>query len=164
MLNYFERQLACAVTRYAEENDMMRLAEMEYNSYPEDESASYDRMCMRQRLANDYFVVLDIGNNVIGFVNGTCSKSDVIAHESMGEHDSDGQHLIIHSVVIKHEFRCQGYARFMLKAYMDKIREHTNINRVSLLSKDKLLGFYSSCGFNVLRISPIEHGKVSSLV
>lgn len=98
------------------------------------------------------------GNAVVGFINGTCTTHNEVTEESMETHEPEGSTLIIHSVVIRPEFRRQGLASAMLAFYLERMRENPRIQRIFLIAKGNLLGFYTSAGFKVLRLSPVVHG------
>ncbi len=159
-MNFFEQYIAEYFICRAQPEEILELSQIEYESYPPDESASYERMMMRQEVASDYFWTFSYNNNIIGFINGTCSSHDEIHHESMASHDTTGHNLVIHSVVTKSSFRHKGFGSFMLKSYINKIKNLGFIKKIMLLAKGNLLGFYSSCGFRVIGISSVSHGKV----
>jgi GNAT superfamily N-acetyltransferase len=161
-LNYKELIRSAKFLRPAQQGETERIAEIEASSFPADEKAELAAIQMRRQQASEYFWVLgDEETGIIGYVNGTCTKLDVITHESMERHDSDGSTLVIHSVTIEERFRRKGHATFMLKAYMERIKQMHNIKLVLLLCKSQLLAFYRSCGFEIVGLSPVVHGVVS---
>ena len=147
------------------EGDLQQLFTLETASYPEDEAASFEALRDRIIYANDYFLVYKpkgVNGPIVGFVNGTRSMDAEIVHESMSTHYPLGQSLCIHSVVISHEYRRQGLGLRILRSYLQlMLREDANIKRILLLSKSHLLPFYISCGFHVIRQSPVHHGRES---
>ena len=145
----------------AEVQDIFELSELERVSYAEDEAASYDTMLMRQRVAPEYFhVYKDLDNKIVGFVNGTCTSSKQIEHSCMFSHQDRGESLVIHSVVVHPIYRRQGVGQKLLKDYIEAIKDITHLQRILLMSKGHLLAFYAKCGFNILGISSVVHGKV----
>ena len=77
----------------------------------------------------------------------------------METHEPEGATLIIHSVVIHPKYRRQGFAFVMLSFYLERMMENPNITRIFLIAKGNLLGFYTSVGFKVVRLSPVVHGQ-----
>lgn len=77
----------------------------------------------------------------------------------MEKHEPHGTTLIIHSVVIHPKYRRQGLATAMLTFYLERMKENLRISRIFIIAKGNLLGFYTSVGFKVLRLSPVVHGK-----
>lgn len=95
---------------------------------------------------------------VWGFINGTCTTHNEVTEESMETHEPEGTTLIIHSVVIHPDHRRRGLATAMLSYYLERMCENSRISRILLIAKGNLLGFYTSVGFKVLRLSPVVHG------
>lgn len=158
-----------------------QLYALEKLSFPEDEAADEEGMFFRCESANSYFQVLrkeyalhdgyggdshdyDSGSeegDIIGYINGTLDTGSAIKHESMSNHNVDGDTLVIHSVTIAPHFRRKGWGSFMLKAYLQHMLPYTQVKRILLLAKAHLLSFYVDCGFKVVRLSPVTHGKDS---
>mmetsp|Transcript_28911 Transcript_28911/g.37991 ORF Transcript_28911/g.37991 Transcript_28911/m.37991 type:complete len:478 (+) Transcript_28911:205-1638(+) len=135
---------------------------IEAASYPEDEAATFEKLKFRQESAGDYFVGLytSEGDNLLGFVCGTCCHGDSLEEGTMSVHIADGPSLCIHSVVISEEFRRKGHATLLLKAYVEFISHKLqNIKTILLISKAHLLRFYVRCGFSLVGLSDIVHGK-----
>ena len=146
---------------------------IESASYPADEAASLEGLTYRQSHAGDYFLGAYLNENddsaemVIGFICGT--RCDQFEEESMSTHTPTGPYLAIHSVVVHQDYRRKGIASDMLKEYLKCVKKQeielqdqengNEIQSVVLLAKSHLLGFYVNCGFQVIRPSPIVHGK-----
>jgi len=152
------------IFREAREGDVRYCFELECDSYPADEAASFKNMKMRQAEASPYFRVCCIGGDgvkkeeIIGFINSTRCVS--FEEESMSHHDPEGSLLAIHSVVIRKDKRRNGYATKMLTDYIHHIaRNHANLEKLVLIAKQHLLRFYISCGFKCLGLSNIVHGR-----
>lgn len=147
-------QRACAA-------DAENIIALETASFPADEAASPEGVRMRLEHAVDYFVTMRSNEkDLIGFVNGTCCSKSFIEEESMSMHDPTGRTLVVHSVTIAAEHRRKGLGCAMLKAYMRHVARLGSVDLVLLLCKAYLLQFYIDCGFNLVRQSPVEHGKV----
>eukprot|EP01041_Mallomonas_annulata_P004739 gene4739-9411_t len=141
-------------------DDIEPLSVLEGLYYPSDEAASYETMIMRQAVAGEYFLVMKSNeNSIVGFINATRSHDSTIHHSSMTSHEKDGKSLIIHSVVIEQSQRREGLAQYFLKSYVETIRNYTDIDQILLLSKGYLLSLYNKCGFTIVGISSVTHGK-----
>lgn len=173
------------IFRRAIKKDIEKCYELESKSYPADEMASLKTLLYRHNVANDYFYVLtmkpaatttptsssDNDNEttlIIGFICGT--RCNEFTNESMSSHESDGDYLAIHSVVIHEQYRRLTHASYMLKHYLNTIikqqqlvHDHNNtitnnnptmnpIQTIILLSKSYLLGFYVQNGFHVMYV------------
>jgi predicted PhzF superfamily epimerase YddE/YHI9/predicted GNAT family acetyltransferase len=160
--------------RTASPTDIPACAEIEQDSYPENEAASKSALQYRQHHAAPYFrcaVLLEKGEHeheqqeiVVGYICSTRCRE--FSHESMATHDTSGPLLAIHSVVVSHKYRGHGIAMTMVKDYIAAIREMNNkksaaagIDKLVLMAKSNLLGFYVQCGFIVQRVSDIVHGQ-----
>lgn len=143
--------------------DMCEVSALESSSFPSDEAASDETICSRQRNAGKYFVVMKgkHSSEVIGFVNGTCIEGETITHESMTDHNPNGKTLVIHSVTVSSNHRKKGCGTTLLQKYVKYVTEFCpEIHLILLLSKAYLLRFYVSCGFQLVSLSPVHHGKV----
>lgn len=144
--------------------DMCEVSTLESSSFPSDEAASDQTIRERQQVAGKYFLVMKGTNSseVIGFVNGTCIEGETITHESMTDHNPDGKTLVIHSVTVSSRHRKEGCGTRLLKKYVEYVTDCCpEIHLILLLSKAYLLRFYVSCGFQLVCLSPVHHGKVS---
>eukprot|EP00978_Attheya_sp_CCMP212_P013708 scaffold34476_cov50-Attheya_sp.AAC.1 len=145
--------------RQANQDDIDTLSAIESASYPADEAASRESLEYRQQNAAPYFRCAVQDENVIGYICSTrCAEFE---HESMTTHDPTGSLLAIHSVVVKKEYRRQGIASHMMKKYADEMSTEIGIQKMVLIAKSNLLGFYVNCGFKVTRPSDIVHGEDS---
>jgi ribosomal protein S18 acetylase RimI-like enzyme len=144
--------------------NLIEVIKLETESYPPDEAASGETIKLRQQTASKYFTLItEIGSDILlGFINGTCIIGNKITHESMTDHVPEGTTLVIHSVTISPISRRKGLGTIMLEKYIRYIAEECpEIDRILLLSKGHLLGFYVSCGFLLVGLSPVEHGQVN---
>ena len=167
--------------RRVEAEDIPACYRIESSSYPEDEAASLQNLYYRQQTAGDYFWcatlpsdMTSIFNNneaiedetIIGFICSTRCKE--FTEESMSKHEANGSILAIHSVVVDAPYRRQKIASNMMQHYLQQMIPYSTFDantrdvgfdRILLLAKSHLLGFYVDNGFMVLRPSPIVHGK-----
>lgn len=159
--------------------DIPACYEIEQASYPQDEAASKSALQYRQHHAAPYFwcAVIsrddthnNINNNdnnynndaedeiIVGYICST--RCWEFTHDSLSTHDTSGPLLAIHSVVVSEKYRGQGIAMAMLKYYITAIAAMKDgIEKLVLMAKKDLLGFYVQCGFKVTRVSDIVHGQ-----
>ena len=153
--------------RPATGDDLTVIAEIESNSYPPDEASSPENLRYRVENAGDYFLVgCSAGSGPVGadeivsYVCGTLIKGETLTHESMSTHDADGDTLCIHSVVTEGGHRRKQIGTKTLKAYMRWITTATpQVERVLLLCKRNLIGFYEGAGWKMVGESDVVHGK-----
>jgi predicted PhzF superfamily epimerase YddE/YHI9/ribosomal protein S18 acetylase RimI-like enzyme len=148
--------------------DIPACAEIEQDSYPQEEAASKSSLQYRQHQAAPYFrcAVLEreAEEEIVGYICSTRCRE--FNHESIVSHDTSGPLLAIHSVVVSQTYRSQGIAVAMMKDYIAAIAEMNNgragggiIDKLVLIAKTNLLGFYVQCGFIVTGVSSIVHGQ-----
>jgi predicted PhzF superfamily epimerase YddE/YHI9/ribosomal protein S18 acetylase RimI-like enzyme len=142
--------------------DIPACFEIEVASYPPDEAASKSALQYRQHHAARYFRCAVLGDDdshhVVGYICST--RCHEFSEESMSVHDFSGPLLAIHSVVVQEEYRHYGIAHAMLKDYIKAMQDMDDgVEKLVLLSKSHLLGFYVQCGFTVVKPSTIVHGQ-----
>ena len=68
--------------------------------------------------------------------------------------------LCIHSVTVREKERRKGYGSKILSLYINKIKEEQKeVKEMALLSKEYLIQFYRSVGFNLVGPSDVSHGQ-----
>jgi len=148
--------------------DIPVVAEIESNSYPPDEAASPENLAYRQTHAGAFFLVgIQVGTSptepggdeMVSYVCGTLTAADVLTHHSMSTHEPAGTTLCIHSVVTEGGHRRTQIGTRTLRAYMQWLVSNTpEVERVLLLCKKELIGFYEGAGFRMVGPSLVEHG------
>ena len=155
--------------------DLAAVTEMEQNSYPPDEAASAENLKFRQENAGGFFLVgmksaceekkseLDerkSADQLVSYVCGTLTSSDTLTHESMSDHDPTGTVLCIRSVVTDGSMRREGIGTKMLRAYCRFVASNfSDVDKILLLCKKGLIGFYEGGGFKMVGPSDVVHGK-----
>jgi len=144
--------------------ELEELNRLETESFPPDEAASKESVAYRITEAGDFFYTYrrSPADEIVGFVNGTCTVGSVIEEESMTEHKPEGNVLVIHSVTVSQNHRRNGLGSSMLKRYVQQIKENRRVDGILLLCKANLLSFYVGCGFSLVGLSHVVHGQVCS--
>ncbi|KAI2504480.1 Phenazine biosynthesis-like protein [Fragilaria crotonensis] len=95
---------------------------------------------------------------IVGFICAT--RCRVFTEEAMATHDATGPLLAIHSVVVSEAYRRHGIGTAMIKNYIQTMESMPDgVDKIVLMAKQDLLGFYVKSGFSVLGPSDIVHGK-----
>jgi ribosomal protein S18 acetylase RimI-like enzyme len=142
--------------------------ELECAGYPADEAATYDKLVYRQKHAPELFlgayIPLDTNDRgkLIGFVVGTQCRG-TLSHESMSDHDNQGETICIHSVCVDAGYRRQRVASRLLDAYYERATElvkdgQCKTERIQLLAHTELSELYEKCGYRSLGVSDVVHG------
>jgi N-acetylglutamate synthase-like GNAT family acetyltransferase len=66
--------------------------------------------------------------------------------------------LCIHSVVVDGDSRRGGLGSHLVKRYIEHVRGLGNVERILLICKENLIGFYQGCGFTLVGLSEVQHG------
>jgi GNAT superfamily N-acetyltransferase len=160
-LKFHEKIRASRSLRLVRHSEIDIISKIEEDSFPEDEKATLEKITMRQETAGIYFrALVDSNDEVLGYVNGTCILENYITHESMETHNPHGQTLVLHSVTVKSDHRRKGEATFMLKAYLEAMKDVSIVQSILLLCKADLCRFYANCGFQMIGVSSVVHGQV----
>jgi predicted N-acetyltransferase YhbS len=143
--------------------DLPEIIALEKSSYPADEAASTEALRFRAANASELFrVVRGENNTVIGFVCSTAvaAGATTLSHDSMSTHNPAGTVVCIHSVVVADGHRRAGVGSAIVRMYVEELKSTCAYERVLLLSKEHLVGFYErSGGFVNVGPSAINHGK-----
>lgn len=158
--------------RRATPTDVLPCFELEKAAYSPEEKPSKNELQYRQHHAASYFrvaVVEEDGNEeedestIVGFVCST--RCDPLEEDTISmSHKHNGQLLIIHTIVVKEEYRRQGLGSAMLQDYIAKHRSANStaenpISKVVLFAKQDFLTFFIQSGFSVIRPSANVDGK-----
>ncbi|RMG18573.1 MAG: GNAT family N-acetyltransferase [Planctomycetota bacterium] len=141
--------------------DLEALAALEARSYPPDEAAPREVLADRIARAPACFLLAEGEDGaLLGFVCGTRSAAPTLTHASMREHDPAGASLCIHSVVVDPAHRRRGLGRRLVAAYLERVgRDLSGVERVLLICKQHLVGFYEQNGFRLVGPSSVVHGR-----
>lgn len=114
-------------------------------------------------MANPYCYISfsSADRQVIGFVVATTAPEGTrrMTEDYTKDHYPRGNVLCIHSVVVEHQKRRKGLGTEMMRQYLKKVKETTNVRRVLLLAKRRLVPFYEKLGFQEIGESEIKRGK-----
>ena len=149
--------------RQVEAHDLARCFEIESSAYAGDEAASKDKI--RQRIASypEGFIVIELEEEVIGFINcGACHRvelSDEAFKELVG-HDPEGKHIVIMSVAVHPDYQKQGYASEVMSYFIEHMRAMEKV-AIHLICQTELIKFYQRFGFQYDKASDSAHGGLS---
>lgn len=142
--------------------DLPAVTDLEQQSYPKSEAVNHKVLDYMVNYASHLCFVASHQDDqkIVGFIVSTGAPDDTqnMTADMMRNH-YQGNVLCIHSVVIGKEYRRKGYGTFMLKSYLDKIREHTQMKKILLLAKRNLVPFYENVGFREVGTSEIVLGN-----
>ena len=149
--------------RQAEIKDLDRCYEIETTAYSGDEAASKEKIAKRIHTYPQGFIVKELQDQVVGFINaGACHQvelSDEDFKEMLG-HDPDGKHIVIMSVVVHLDFQHQGIAGELMRSFIQRMKA-LNKQDIYLICQTDLIDMYAKFGFKYLQESDSDHGGLS---
>lgn len=149
--------------RTATEYDLMVLAGIEAECFPEAEAATEDDIRDRLHYYSDHFLIFEEDGRAVSFVDGMVTdRKDLedIMYEDASMHDPKGKWQMIFGVNTLPEYRRRGYAGTLIRKMIELAREQGRDGLV-LTCKEELIGYYSRFGFKSEGISDRSfHGGV----
>lgn len=146
--------------RTATMKDLECVVGIESICFPAAEAAPKEALEERLSVYTKGFFVGEIGNEIIGFVNGGATYDTEIKDEffeSMDLHDDDGKNLVIFGLDVHPDHQRKGYARKLMNHFIDFAKKE-NKESIILTCKDHLIGYYETFGYRNLGVSGSVHG------
>lgn len=140
--------------------DLDGVTNVEAICFPAAEAA--DRRALADRIAAfpDSFFVAEADGNIIGFINGAVTDSQVIEDvmfEEVSLHKPEGAYQSIFGLDVLPDFRGRGIAADLMR---HMIKEAKNQGRKGLIltCKEGLIHYYEAFGYRSLGLSESVHG------
>jgi len=130
-----------------------------YGFSPE-EMASRETIQLRIETFPQGFFVAEVGGRVIGMANGACTNKDDISGEELKQlvgHDPGGKNMVIFALAVLPEFQKRGIARRLVGRFVEEARRNKK-EKVFLMCKPHLIGYYEGMGFVHMGLSRSTHG------
>lgn len=140
--------------------DLDAVTEVEARCFPEAEAARREALEQRIKTFPESFVVAEIDNKVIGFINGCVINKTIISDELFKDstlHVKDGNYQTIFGLDVIPEYRNQGIAAKLMN-YMIEVSRAAGRKGVILTCKEKLIHYYEKFGYKNKGISKSIHG------
>ncbi len=147
--------------RYARQEDLQQIAQVEKECFPAAEAASLESFAQRLQYYPNHFWLLFIDNKLVSFVDGFVSDNPDLNDEMFADaslHDEEGGWQMIFGVNTLPQYRKHGYAGRLLMKAIEDAREQGR-KGVVLTCKPEKVAYYSKFGFADEGISPnSSHG------
>lgn len=75
------------------------------------------------------------------------SSTTTGASASVGGHQESGRTLCIHSLAVLPDFQKRGLGKTLLKSYLQRMESQGVAERVALIARQEMVGFYEALGF-----------------
>jgi len=148
--------------RKATLNDLEDITALESLCFPETEAATKESFEWRLQTYPQHFLVMEMDNKIISFVNGPVTiEADLIdeMYDSPKFCNDQGKWQMIFGVVTNPDYQRQGYASAVMRRFIEEARSE-NRKGVVLTCKESKIPFYSSFGFKDEGLSVSNHGGV----
>lgn len=151
------------IIRKANLDDLEQISELEKICFPKSEAATKDILKKRLGKYSDYFFVLVISGQIVSMVNGMVTDETDLLDEMYSDeslHNVNGEWQMIFGVDTHPEYRNNGLAAAVLKAFINNARNEKR-RGVVLTCKEKLIHYYEKFGFVNEGISGSVHGNTT---
>ena len=143
------------IIRQARPEDLDQVAEVERICFPEAEAAGRESLRLRiQAFPESFLVAEEQGGAIIGFINGAVTDKKTISDdmfEDAGLHKEDGAYQSIFGLDVLPQYRRQGVAEEILKAYLRLGQAHLAFLTLEVReSNAPAIGLYEKLGFQVV--------------
>jgi ribosomal protein S18 acetylase RimI-like enzyme len=108
------------------ESDLDRCFEIEKDSYEKGEAATREKIRKRILRYPEGFIVMELRGSVVGFINCGATDNVDLANEDFKDlvgHDSNGNHVVIFSVVVHRDYQGKGLAGKLLTDFIFRIQQ-----------------------------------------
>lgn len=149
--------------RTVSSHDVDRCYEIEIASYEGDEAATKEKISKRSRMYPNGFIVLEIKEEVAGFINSGCAYDVVMSDEEFKEligHDPAAPNVVIMSVVVHPDYQGKGFSGLMMKAFIERMKG-LGKKTIHLMCKERHVSLYEKYGFSYVKQSESDHGGMS---
>jgi GNAT superfamily N-acetyltransferase len=149
--------------RNAEPTDADRCFEIETSTYEGDEAATLAKISKRIETYPEGFLILEVGERVVGFINCGCAHEVEMSDEDFKEligHDPDAPNVVIMSVVVDPSEQGKGRSRVLMEEFVGRMRR-MNKATIYLMCKEHHVPLYEKLGYGYLRPSTSDHGGIA---
>ncbi len=146
--------------RQAGPEDLAAVMEIEHACFPQAEAAPKETLLKRLESYGDSFLLAELEDEIIGFVNGALVEDRVICDEMFadpGFHDKKHAYQAIFGLDVLPAYRKQQVARLLLDTLIEQTRRKGKKGLI-LTCKENLLKYYESFGFVNMGLSASVHG------
>ncbi|AKN31068.1 GCN5 family acetyltransferase [Clostridium carboxidivorans P7] len=141
-------------------DDLNEIAEVERICFPKAEAAAKESFKQRIETFPESFLVAEVNDKIIGFVNGCIINETVICDELFEDsklHVPNGHYQTIFGLDVIPEYRNQGIAAKLMNHMIETARS-SGRKGVILTCKERLIHYYMKFGYKNKGVSKSVHG------
>ncbi|MFS2126965.1 GNAT family N-acetyltransferase [Pseudomonas sp. Pseusp97] len=143
--------------------DTDRCFEIETIAYEGDEAATREKIATRIAQYPAGFLIMELGGEIIGFINSGCAHEVVMSDEAFKElvgHDPAAPNVVIMSVVIDPAQQGKGYATQLMRSFIERMAG-AGKRTIHLMCKDRHVPLYERFGYRYVKPSASDHGGMA---
>ena len=149
--------------RQAAAQDAERCYQIEIGAYEGDEAATLEKIRTRIAQYPQGFLILEQGDEIVGFINSGCAHDVVMSEEAFKEligHDPLAANVVIMSVVVAPEHQGKGFAKLLMGQFVELMQSQGK-QTIHLMCKEQHVPLYARMGYLYVQPSPSEHGGMA---
>lgn len=149
--------------RTATPADTSRCYQIEISAYEGDEAATREKIATRIEQYPQGFLVMELEDEVIGFINSGCAHDVVMSDEAFKElvgHDAEAPNVVIMSVVIDPAHQGKGYSTLMMRTFVQHMQAQGK-KTIHLMCKERHVELYQRMGYRYVQPSASDHGGMA---
>ncbi|MEP3299827.1 MAG: GNAT family N-acetyltransferase [Pseudoruegeria sp.] len=149
--------------RNAQPADAIRCFEIETSAYEGVEAATLKRISKRIDVYPDGFIILEVKDEIVGFMNCGCTHEVEMSDEEFKElvgHDPNAPNVVIMSVVVDPAQQGKGLARALMVEFVGRMKTMGK-SVIYLMCKEHHVPLYERFGFSYLKSSTSDHGGMA---
>ncbi|MCV4290452.1 GNAT family N-acetyltransferase [Pseudomonas capsici] len=143
--------------------DDTRCFQIESSAYEGDEAATLEKIRTRINHYPEGFLILEVEDEVIGFINSGCAYEVVMSDEEFKElvgHDPKAPNVVIMSVVLEPKHQGKGYSTLLMQRFVERMKA-LGKETIHLMCKDRHVELYRRMGYQYVRPSASDHGGMA---
>ena len=143
--------------------DAERCYQIETTAYEGDEAATLEKIRTRIARYPQGFLILEQGDEIVGFINSGCAHNVVMSDEEFKEligHDPAAPNVVIMSVVVSPEHQGKGFSTLLMRRFVEQM-QRLGKKTIHLMCKEQHVALYAKLGYQYVQPSPSDHGGMS---
>lgn len=146
--------------RNATPTDTARCYQIEISAYEGDEAATEQKIATRIAQYPEGFLIMEVEDEIVGFINGGCAHEVVMSDEAFKEligHDPAALNVVIMSVVVDPAHQGRGYSTLLMQTFVERMAAMGK-KTLHLMCKDRHVDLYRKMGYQYVQPSASDHG------
>lgn len=142
--------------------DATRCFDIETLAYEGDEAATFEKISKRIAEYPEGFLILEVDNKIVGFINSGCAHDVVMSDDDFKEligHDPAAPNVVIMSVVVDPAYQGRGLSTALMSEFVRRMADAEK-ETIHLMCKAHHVALYEKLGYRYIQPSASDHGGV----